>query len=197
VRYSTSPRNPYCSIALDYFGMMVPSVRRRIPGVQSHDYLMTPQPLSDGTQLMPATAEINVPRSRNDFFSIDLHAWRYSWRGKARKAVFVSFGAMPLALLGITRHLLCYRACKKLQILPARLVPGAKEKCSLLHSASRCWLPIAQPCSMALSRTLHPTLNQPKPRPRPLAALVPLPILLPLAAGMVPLPLPTDVPAAV
>ena len=40
-------------------------------------------------------------------------------------------------------------------------------------------------------------LDQPKPRPRPLAALVPLPILLPLADGMVPLPLPTDVPAAV
>jgi len=47
-------------------------------------------------------------------------------------------------------------------------------------------------------RTLHPTLDQPKPRPRPLAAaLVPLPILLPLADGMVPRPLPTDVPAAV
>lgn len=45
--------------------------------------------------------------------------------------------------------------------------------------------------------TLQFTLDQPKPRPRPLAALVPLPILLPLADGMVPLPLPTDVPAAV
>ena len=45
--------------------------------------------------------------------------------------------------------------------------------------------------------TLHFAPNQPKPRPRPLAALAPLPILLPLADGMVPLPLPTDVPAAV
>ena len=45
--------------------------------------------------------------------------------------------------------------------------------------------------------TLQFTLNQPKPRPRPLVTLVPLPILLPLADGMVPLPLPTDVPAAV
>ena len=45
--------------------------------------------------------------------------------------------------------------------------------------------------------TLQFTLDQPKPRPRPLAALAPLPILLPLADGIVPLPLPTDVPAAV
>lgn len=45
--------------------------------------------------------------------------------------------------------------------------------------------------------TLQFALDQPKPRPRPLAALVPLPILLPLADGMVPRPLPTEVPAAV
>jgi hypothetical protein len=50
---------------------------------------------------------------------------------------------------------------------------------------------------MVLSKIRHPALDQPKPLPRPLAALVPLPILLPLAAGMVPRPLPTDVPAAV
>lgn len=74
---------------------------------------------------------------------------------------------------------------------------GVQQNCDLFTPHSGPSLLNAQALFNGSLRTLQFTLDQPKPRPRPLVALVPLPILLPLADGMVPLPLPTDVPAAV
>ena len=191
-------------VALDFLYILISAAWRHILGIQPCGHPMTVQSWFDGTQLMSTIADKCNTTPQWIFSWATLRVWSYSWRNGSKHCCSSSpsSGAMPFVSLEIVRHEICHHAynvlprARQVQILPVGLDHSVEEKHNIVHATFRCRVPISQP-SMAFSRTLRSILDQPKPLPRPLAALVPLPILLPLAAGMVPLPLPTDVPAAV